>query len=190
MTIQDWAIIVIAISAPIAAFATLLAPSLAEIVKFRISQPKPSPDPNQPENLIQRKVGRSLKRTFWFPALLAAADLVMLIWLIRSPMPLDKAFVVTASLLVSSFMIIVFIIALAYILTKIWAALFDTGLLQLQAHKITTERIENTEEWLSVLTTSLTASFNNDTKRAKGLLAALRLAKGVTSGDSPSDVEQ
>jgi len=92
MTIQDWATIAIAISAPIAAIATLLAPALAEIVKFRISQPKPTPDPNQPKNR-NHKIGGVLKRhfkAFWFSYLMLFLDIFLLIRELRDPAPLMR----------------------------------------------------------------------------------------------------
>lgn len=56
MTIQDWATIVIAISAAMIPITTLLAPPLAEVVKFRLSQPKQIPDTSQPRSLTLRSV--------------------------------------------------------------------------------------------------------------------------------------
>jgi hypothetical protein len=52
MTIDNWLIIATIISAIMLAAATLLAPSLAEVVKVRVSQPKLTPITNQPKRLI------------------------------------------------------------------------------------------------------------------------------------------
>lgn len=184
MTIQDWAIIVIAISAPIAAFATLLAPSLAEIVKFRINQPKPSPDPNQPENLIQRKGGRSLKRILLSPLAICAVEIFFLIGQVRSPSPIDKASVLTISFLASSILFMLMAMGLLY-LSKVTLDVFK---IQLEVHRVTYERIDFTESWLSTLTRSLLATINNDPVRAKHLLKDLgKTLKSQTASPEAPD---
>jgi hypothetical protein len=175
MTIQDWAIIVIAISAPIAAFATLFAPSLAEIVKFRINQPKPSPDPNQPENLIQRKGGRSLKRMFWFPVLLCAGEIWLLVRVLRSPAPIDKASVLTISFLASSVMFVIAAIALVY-LGKVMVESFK---IHLEIHQVQSERVGQLATFVMGIARSLTAALDDDTTQAKQILEDLRVALTV-----------
>jgi hypothetical protein len=59
MTIENWLMIAVIIS-------TLIAPTLANFIQFRANQPKPTPEANQPKNLIQR-IGGSLMRFFQAP---------------------------------------------------------------------------------------------------------------------------
>jgi len=66
--------------------AVLIAPSLAELVKARMSQPKPSPDINQPKNLSQRIGGwviEFISSPFLFPPLLIAVNIVILLFEVR-----------------------------------------------------------------------------------------------------------
>ena len=170
MTIQDWAIIIIAISAPIAALATLFAPSLAEIVKFRINQPKPSPDPNQPEKRNQRNGGLSLKRRFWFPTFICIVEVFFLVSLLRSPDPIDKTSVFMISLIISS----VFFMTLSMVVLYFTSKTFEIFGLQIGVYEANEERIKELTSWLATITRSLTAAFNEDTAQAKRIMEALK----------------
>jgi hypothetical protein len=59
MTIDHWLIIAVIIS-------TLIQPVIGAVATFRISQPKPSPEQNQPKNRIQR-IGGCFIRLFTSP---------------------------------------------------------------------------------------------------------------------------
>jgi hypothetical protein len=56
MTIENWLMIAAIIS-------TLIAPTLANLIPPRAIHPKPTPEANQPKNLIQRIRGRFIG--FW-----------------------------------------------------------------------------------------------------------------------------
>lgn len=84
MTTENWITIATIISANILALATFLAPSLAEIVKARINQPKASPVTNKPKSLIRwivRLVG---------PLLCIVFEIYLLNKELHSSAPLDR----------------------------------------------------------------------------------------------------
>jgi hypothetical protein len=84
MKTENWLAIVAIIAASIT---TLAAPIVAEFVKSRISQPKPTPDVNQPENAIQRIEG--LIRASWIYLFAIVLNICVLLWeLHRASVPI------------------------------------------------------------------------------------------------------
>src|SRR5437660_815665 len=84
MTKDNWLTIATIISANILAFATLLAPALAEIIKARINQPRASPVTNQPNDLI-RKIAALL-----VPSLCIVLEIYLLRKEVNSVAPVDR----------------------------------------------------------------------------------------------------
>jgi len=81
---------------------TLAAPSLAEVVKARIVQPKKSPDPSQPKNLILKVIGVALwlcGEPFVIPPLLVALNTYTLVEMMRHANPLNpmKVLIISAT---------------------------------------------------------------------------------------------
>jgi hypothetical protein len=64
MTKDNWLTVAMIIAVIITAAATLVGPALAVIVQERISQPKPTPETNQPKNLNQR-IGGLFRIWLW-----------------------------------------------------------------------------------------------------------------------------
>jgi hypothetical protein len=97
MTIDNWLMIALIITSFIA---QLIAPTLAELVKSRINQPKPTPDPNQPKNLRQRIGGwvDQIALSPWvLPPLAIAVDIWILILQVRNVGPVTRGSVVAMS---------------------------------------------------------------------------------------------
>lgn len=89
MTLENWLMIAVIIS-------TLIAPTIAELVKPRINQLTPAPEANQPKNLIQR-IGGRLIRLAASPSILPPLgilyDIGVLVWVIRGTAPVTRAVV-------------------------------------------------------------------------------------------------
>jgi hypothetical protein len=91
--------------------ATVIAPLLAVFIQFRISQPKSTPDPNQPKNLIQRIGGwlNHFALSGWFVSL-PLLGIPLDIWQIHSELakttPLTRGSVFGISMLLSSIVFI------------------------------------------------------------------------------------
>jgi formate hydrogenlyase subunit 3/multisubunit Na+/H+ antiporter MnhD subunit len=97
MTIDNWLMIALIITSFIA---QLIAPTLAELVKSRINQPKPTPDPNQPKNLSQRIGGWVIQASLspWvLPPLAIAIDIWILVLQVRNVGPITRGSVVAMS---------------------------------------------------------------------------------------------
>ena len=108
MTKENWLPIATIISANILAFATLLAPALAEIVKARINQPKASPVTNQPKNLI-RKVA-----AFLVPSLCIVLEIYLLRNEVNSAAPLDRVAIAFIAGLYASIVAITLMMVFAF----------------------------------------------------------------------------
>jgi len=82
MTIEHWLTIVAIIAASIT---TLAAPILADFVKSRISRPKPTPEPNQPKNMIQRVGGWVVRISTspWLYSFFLVLNVFILRWELR-----------------------------------------------------------------------------------------------------------
>jgi hypothetical protein len=91
MTLENWLMVAVIIS-------TLIAPTIAEFVKPRISHPNPAPEANQPKNLIHRIGGRLLRvaASPWIlPPLGIVYDIGVLAWNLRSSAPVTRGVVLT-----------------------------------------------------------------------------------------------
>jgi hypothetical protein len=91
-TIKNWLAIATIIVPVITAFMAMLAPSLAEMVKARMAQPKPSPDEKNPKNLSQRSGGRVSRhfKSWWSQYLGIALNVSLLAWLLSVDAPLTR----------------------------------------------------------------------------------------------------
>jgi hypothetical protein len=87
MTLDNWLTIA----------AIIIAPTIAEFVKLRMSQPTPSPEANQPKNRIQR-IGGWLRHFLASPWILPPfgilCDIGVLVWFLRSSAPITRGVVV------------------------------------------------------------------------------------------------
>jgi hypothetical protein len=87
MTLDNWLTIA----------AIIIAPTIAEFVKLRMSQPTPSPEANQPKNRIQR-IGGWLRHFLASPWILPPfgilCDIGVLVWFLRSSAPVTRGVVV------------------------------------------------------------------------------------------------
>jgi len=97
MTIENWVTIALIITSFIA---QLIAPTLAELVKSRINQPKPTPVPNQPKNLSQRIGGwvMHIGASPWvLPPLVILLDIWFLFREFRNAAPVTRSGVLLIS---------------------------------------------------------------------------------------------
>src|ERR1035441_5864693 len=86
MTLDNWLTIA----------AIIIAPTIAEFVKARMSQPTPAPDANQPKNRIQRIGGwlRHFLASPWIaPPFGILCDIGVLVWFLRSSAPVTRGVV-------------------------------------------------------------------------------------------------
>lgn len=121
MTIEHWLMIATIISANTLAAATLLAPSLAELVKARLSQPKASPETNQPKNRTQR-IGGFLKRhlkSFAVAYVVLLLNISLLIRELSDTVPLTRQSVFAIAFLTSSSVAVLLFITLAGVIKAI-----------------------------------------------------------------------
>ena len=94
MTRDNWLTIAAIITAIMMAVATLMAPSLAEVIKFRLNQPTATPA----INIVSSRITNRGKRIFWVGVSIVALSVVALILEAVSSAPLTRWGVIRISL--------------------------------------------------------------------------------------------
>ena len=96
------------------AFATLLAPTVAEIVKSRISQPTPKPEAKQQN----KRAPLNFRRYFW-PVLSIGVTVYCLVTEMNNPAPIARHSILLISLSVAGFVSALVVIVLELSFSKI-----------------------------------------------------------------------